>query len=123
MRPSGRTYDEFDHDAFRELYVRRTADGLAAVELYLEGVHCASCVWLVERVPLMLPGVVRAELQLRRSLARVEWDAAAIPLLTDLCETMKDGSLCALGGFTPFPVMSALTHFPDDFATLQEAAE
>ncbi|TBN41215.1 formate dehydrogenase [Paracoccus subflavus] len=50
-------------------------------------------------------------------------DAAAIPLLTDLCETMRDGSLCALGGFTPFPVMSALTHFPDDFATLQEAAE
>jgi formate dehydrogenase iron-sulfur subunit len=50
-------------------------------------------------------------------------DGAAIPLLTDLCETMKDGSLCALGGFTPFPVMSALTHFPNDFATQQEAAE
>jgi formate dehydrogenase iron-sulfur subunit len=51
-------------------------------------------------------------------------DAAAIPLLTDLCETMKAGSLCALGGFTPYPVMSALTHFPDDFtATQQEAAE
>lgn len=50
-------------------------------------------------------------------------DAAAIPLLTDLCETMKDGSLCALGGFTPYPVMSALTQFPDDFATQKEAAE
>ncbi len=50
-------------------------------------------------------------------------DAAAIPLLTDLCETMRDGSLCALGGFTPFPVMSALTHFPDDFNTMKEAAE
>ncbi|MBC7144956.1 MAG: NADH-quinone oxidoreductase subunit NuoF [Thioclava marina] len=50
-------------------------------------------------------------------------DADALPLLTDLCETMKDGSLCALGGFTPFPVMSALTHFPDDFARLKEAAE
>jgi formate dehydrogenase iron-sulfur subunit len=36
---------------------------------------------------------------------------------------MKDGSLCALGGFTPFPVMSALRHFPDDFATRKEAAE
>jgi formate dehydrogenase iron-sulfur subunit len=36
---------------------------------------------------------------------------------------MKDGSLCALGGFTPFPVMSALTHFPNDFATQKEAAE
>jgi formate dehydrogenase iron-sulfur subunit len=38
-----------------------------------------------------------------------------IELITDLCETMKFGSLCALGGFTPYPVMSALTHFPEDF--------
>ena len=38
-----------------------------------------------------------------------------IALLVDLCETMRYGSLCALGGFTPFPVMSALTHWPDDF--------
>jgi formate dehydrogenase iron-sulfur subunit len=44
-------------------------------------------------------------------------------LLTDLCETMKEGSLCALGGFTPYPVMSAFTHFPDDFAQAKEAAE
>jgi formate dehydrogenase iron-sulfur subunit len=50
-------------------------------------------------------------------------DAAAIPLLTDLCNTMKSGSLCALGGFTPYPVMSALTHFPDDFTPMKEAAE
>ncbi len=50
-------------------------------------------------------------------------DASAIPLLTDLCNTMKAGSLCALGGFTPYPVMSALTHFPDDFARAKEAAE
>ena len=50
-------------------------------------------------------------------------DGAAIELLTDLCETMKEGSLCALGGFTPFPVMSALTHFPDAFARQKEAAE
>ncbi|WP_336982008.1 NADH-ubiquinone oxidoreductase-F iron-sulfur binding region domain-containing protein [Altererythrobacter fulvus] len=38
-----------------------------------------------------------------------------IKLLEDLCETMKFGSLCALGGFTPYPVMSALKHWPDDF--------
>lgn len=51
-------------------------------------------------------------------------DAAAIPLLTDLCATMKSGSLCALGGFTPYPVLSALTHFPDDFTpAMKEAAE
>jgi len=38
-----------------------------------------------------------------------------VKLLTDLCETMKFGSLCALGGFTPYPVMSALKHWPEDF--------
>jgi formate dehydrogenase iron-sulfur subunit len=38
-----------------------------------------------------------------------------IGLLRDLCETMKFGSLCALGGFTPYPVLSALDHFPEDF--------
>ncbi|TWH27072.1 MULTISPECIES: NADH-quinone oxidoreductase subunit NuoF [unclassified Aminobacter] len=48
-----------------------------------------------------------------------------LELVADLCNTMKFGSLCALGGFTPYPVMSALTHFPEDFAprTVAEAAE
>ncbi|MBN9009510.1 MAG: formate dehydrogenase, partial [Rhizobiales bacterium] len=48
-----------------------------------------------------------------------------LAIVEDLCHTMKFGSLCALGGFTPYPVMSALTHFPDDFrrAPAREAAE
>ena len=49
-----------------------------------------------------------------------------IGLLRDLCDTMKYGSLCALGGFTPYPVLSALDHFPEDFGgapALPEAAE
>jgi len=48
-------------------------------------------------------------------LARGVEPEKQIELVTDLCNTMKFGSLCALGGFTPYPVMSALTHFPDDF--------
>ena len=40
---------------------------------------------------------------------------AELQLLEDLCETMKFGSLCALGGFTPYPVLSALKHWPEDF--------
>jgi formate dehydrogenase iron-sulfur subunit len=40
---------------------------------------------------------------------------ANLTLVEDLCHTMKFGSLCALGGFTPYPVLSALTHFPEDF--------
>ena len=47
-----------------------------------------------------------------------------IAVLEDLCHTMKFSSLCALGGFTPYPVMSALTHFPEDFGARRlQAAE
>jgi formate dehydrogenase iron-sulfur subunit len=52
--------------------------------------------------------------------------ASNLAVLEDLCHTMKFGSLCALGGFTPYPVMSALTHFPEDFGARPprlEAAE
>ncbi|HZP92471.1 MAG TPA: NADH-quinone oxidoreductase subunit NuoF [Burkholderiales bacterium] len=43
-------------------------------------------------------------------------------LLRDLCDTMVSGSLCALGGMTPFPVVSALDHFPEDFGLARESA-
>jgi formate dehydrogenase iron-sulfur subunit len=38
-----------------------------------------------------------------------------VALLRDLCDTLLNGSLCALGGMTPYPVLSALNHFPEDF--------
>lgn len=44
-----------------------------------------------------------------------------IPLLRDLCDTLLNGSLCALGGMTPYPVLSALNHFPEDFGVSDKA--
>ncbi|MDP2179690.1 formate dehydrogenase beta subunit [Methylicorpusculum sp.] len=44
-----------------------------------------------------------------------------IPLLRDLCDTLLNGSLCALGGMTPYPVLSALNHFPLDFGLTDQA--
>jgi formate dehydrogenase iron-sulfur subunit len=38
-----------------------------------------------------------------------------LELLDDLCDLMLDASLCGLGGLTPYPVMSAVRHFPEDF--------
>lgn len=38
-----------------------------------------------------------------------------VVLLRDLCDTMLSGSLCAMGGMTPYPVLSALNHYPQDF--------
>jgi len=77
---SGRTFEEFDHPAFHALYVRTRPDGLLETELYLEGVHCSACVWLVERVPLTIAGVARAELEVGRSLAHLAWDPGATTL-------------------------------------------
>lgn len=90
VRPSGRSYEEFAHSAFEKQYVRELPGGLRHVELYLEGVHCAACVWLVERVPLVLPGVVRAELDIRRSLAAIEWDptSTTLPAIAQTLDTL-----------------------------------
>ncbi|MFJ3262166.1 formate dehydrogenase beta subunit [Pseudomonas sp. NPDC086581] len=44
-------------------------------------------------------------------------------LLTDLCDTLQYGSLCALGGMTAFPVASALKHFPADFGLATSEAD
>jgi formate dehydrogenase iron-sulfur subunit len=58
-------------------------------------------------------------------IIRGENRAANLAVLEDLCNTMKFGSLCALGGFAPYPVTSAVTHFPEDFGSSRrlEAAE
>ena len=59
-------------------------------------------------------GAVRGKETVERIMAG-EKVSGNMALIADLCNTMKFGSLCALGGFTPYPVMSALNHFPDDF--------
>ncbi len=59
---------------------------------------------------------VEALPQMRNAGGAARGTADEIALLRDLCETMKHGSLCALGGFTPYPVLSALDNFPEDFA-------
>jgi formate dehydrogenase iron-sulfur subunit len=45
----------------------------------------------------------------------------SLQLIDELCETMLHGSLCGLGGMTPYPVRSALQHFPEDFRKPQPA--
>ena len=59
-------------------------------------------------------GSVRGVETIDRVIAGDRRDAN-LALIEDLCQTLKFGSLCALGGFTPYPVMSAIRHFPEDF--------
>jgi formate dehydrogenase iron-sulfur subunit len=58
-------------------------------------------------------GAVRGVEVIDRILGGVD-EAANLTLLRELCDTMVAGSLCALGGMAPYPVMSILNHFPED---------
>ncbi|MCJ2186553.1 NADH-ubiquinone oxidoreductase-F iron-sulfur binding region domain-containing protein [Novosphingobium beihaiensis] len=84
---------------------------------------------LIDRIVSKAPraaGAAETLPQLRNARTAARTHEEEIELLRDLCETMKHGSLCALGGFAPYPVLSALDHFPEDFGgaeTLTEAAE
>ena len=63
-------------------------------------------------------GAVRGVEVIDKIMSPVQTQAArqdAVDLLKDLCDTMIAGSLCAMGGMTPYPVLSALEHFPEDF--------
>lgn len=73
-------YEAFDSPPFEKLYVTGNEAGLASVDLFLEGVTCAACVWLVEKLPSLVPGVVEARLALRRATVRVTFDLQRVKL-------------------------------------------
>ncbi|MDX2017886.1 MAG: heavy metal translocating P-type ATPase [Planctomycetota bacterium] len=80
VRASDRSFAEFDDAAFRTLHVSGSPGEACSVELFLAGVHCSACAWILERLPRLAPGVLEARLDLRRSLIRVTWDDGAIKL-------------------------------------------
>jgi P-type Cu2+ transporter len=69
---TGRDYAEFDDPSFLSLYGTKRGDE-QTVELLLEGVHCAACVWLVEKLPELVPGVTECRLDYARRLAHVSF--------------------------------------------------
>lgn len=70
---SDKSYAELDDPAFLSAYCRPAGPGLSEVELYLENLHCPACVWLVEKLGRLVPGVVAASVDLGRSTVRVTW--------------------------------------------------
>ena len=98
LRPpgAGHAFAEFDDPAFHAIYVSADADGISRIELLLEGVHCAACVWLVERLPAVVPGVIEARLQLRRRIVEVRWDPAVVRL-------SRIASVLGTLGYRPHP--------------------
>jgi Cu2+-exporting ATPase len=79
-RPTTRSYDELDDAGLLRRSARPVPGGGLVVDLFLEGVHCAACVWLVERLPRVAPGVDELRLDVARSRVTVWWDPAVTRL-------------------------------------------
>jgi len=101
-KSEGRGYEEFDDPSFHSRHCRGEPGGLAAAELYLEGVHCAACVWLLERLPRVVPGLASLELDLGRRVAAVRWDPARVKL-------SAIGRALDRFGYAPHPVEPTAT--------------
>jgi Cu2+-exporting ATPase len=100
-QPSGRSFAEFDAPQFLQRHARATSsDNCQMLDLYLEGVHCAACVWLVEHGAKTVPGIVDARLDLPHATAQVVFD----PAHTKLSELAR--RLDALG----YPAHAARGH-------------
>lgn len=78
--PGKIAFETFDSPTFENLYVESINDNIRSVDLMLEGVTCAACVWLVEKLPQVLPGVIEARLSLRQSIVRITWDTTQVKL-------------------------------------------
>ena len=78
--PSRLRFEELDDPRFTEQHCRAVGRGLSSVDLYLEGIHCSACVWLVERLSRVAPSVVEARFDMTRSVLHVVWQLERAPL-------------------------------------------
>lgn len=72
-RVSGRSFEDFDDPHLQATASQALSDDRQCTRLYLEGVHCAACVWLVEKLPTVLSGVDAVRLNYGSAVAEIAW--------------------------------------------------
>lgn len=83
--PTDASYADFSTPQFLRQHCEALDLETMRVELYLERVHCAACLWLVEKLPQLVRGVRSARLDLERRVLDVVWE----PKLVDLCSIAR----------------------------------
>lgn len=81
-------FEPFDDPGFLSAHCKRVKDGTLETELYLEGVHCSACVWLVEKLPVVLPGVEQARLHFSEGLLDLRFRPDEVAL-SKVAETLS----------------------------------
>ena len=78
----------FDMESFRQRYIKITADGFSSVDLIIEGIHCAACIWLNEKVLADKEGIVEASINFTNNKAKIIWDEDTIAL-SSIIDTIR----------------------------------
>jgi Cu+-exporting ATPase len=76
----GTDSSNFDMESFRQRYIKPTAEGFSSVDLVIEGIHCAACIWLNEKVLANTEGIVDASINFTNNKAKIVWDEEIIAL-------------------------------------------
>ncbi len=76
----GADSSNFDMESFRQRYIKTTAEGFSSVDLVIEGIHCAACIWLNEKVLANTEGIVDASINFTNNKAKIVWDEEIIAL-------------------------------------------
>lgn len=107
--PLAKSFRDFDQPAFEELYVRSRPDGQKESLLVLHGIHCAACIWLLEKLPQLVSGVSTAKVNWSRSTVEVVWqpEQAALSQIAQVLNRL---------GYAPAPVR----HGAQQAAVVQE---
>ncbi len=82
---------KFDTDSFEEMFVSKTEDGFKSIDLIIEGIHCAACIWLNEKVLYNTNGVISADINFTNNKAKVIWNDEIIKLSEIILKIRKIG--------------------------------
>jgi Cu+-exporting ATPase len=70
----------FDMESFKQRYIKTTPDGFSSIDLIIEGIHCAACIWLNEKVLDQTEGILEASINFTNNKAKIIWDEDTIKL-------------------------------------------
>ena len=90
---------DFDLDSFRQRYIQITDDGFSKIDLVIEGIHCAACVWLNEQVIDDLEGVLEVNINFSNNKAKITWDEETTKL-SEIIEKIRSV------GYNAYPYIS-----------------
>ncbi len=76
----GEDSSNFDMESFAQRYIKPTKDGFSRVDLIIEGIHCAACIWLNEKVLDDTDGILEASINFTNNKAKIIWDEDTIKL-------------------------------------------